>query len=74
MNQYHITQSEYGWELKKQGATRASKRAGSKAELLKLTAAFMEKRTGTVKIHKRDGTIEEERTYPRAADPVAREG
>lgn len=74
MNEYHITQTERGWELKKQGATRASKRAETKAELLKLTADFMETRVGTVKIHKMDGTIEEERTYPRSADPVASVG
>jgi hypothetical protein len=74
MNQYHVTQTENGWELKKQGATRASKRADTKAELLALTAAFMQNRTATVKIHKMDGTIEEERTYPRSADPRSSKG
>lgn len=30
---------------------------------------YMEDKSGSVKIHKLDGTIQEERTYPRKDDP-----
>lgn len=55
--------------MKKAGAERASKRAATKYELVSALADFFEDKTASVKIHKADGTIEEERTYPRSADP-----
>ncbi|MFK3772988.1 DUF2188 domain-containing protein [Pseudomonas sp. NPDC089406] len=58
-----------GWELKKAGADRASKRAATKKALVSSLADFFDGKTASVKIHKADGTIEEERTYPRPADP-----
>ncbi|MCQ4297248.1 DUF2188 domain-containing protein [Pseudomonas stutzeri] len=74
MNNYHISATESGWELRKQGATRASKSAATKDEMLHVTAAFLEGRTASVKVHKKDGSIQEERTYPRSADPRRSEG
>ncbi|MCC8342851.1 DUF2188 domain-containing protein [Pseudomonas stutzeri] len=74
MDNYHISATDSGWELRKQGATRASKTAATKDEMLQITAAFLEGRTASVKIHKKDGTLQEERTYPRSADPRRREG
>ncbi|HCA64457.1 DUF2188 domain-containing protein [Stutzerimonas stutzeri] len=74
MDNYHISATDSGWELRKQGATRASKTAATKDEILQITAAFLEGRTASVKIHKKDGTIQEERTYPRSADPRRSEG
>ena len=71
MDNYHISATDSGWELRKQ-ATRASKTAATKAEMLQITAAFLEGRTASVKIHKKDGTLQEERTYPRSADPRER--
>lgn len=37
--------------------------------MLQVTATFLEGKTASVKIHKKDGTIQEERTYLRSADP-----
>lgn len=34
----------------------------------------MDGKTGSVKIHTSDGRIEEERTYPRSADPAQSKG
>ncbi len=42
--------------------------------MLQVTATFLEGKTASVKIHKKDGTIQEERTYPRSADPRRSEG
>jgi hypothetical protein len=42
--------------------------------MLQVTATFLEGKTASVKIHKKDGTIQEERTYPRSADPLESKG
>ena len=74
MDNYHVSKSDTGWELKKQGATRASKSASTKAEIIQLASDFLDGKTASLKIHKEDGIIQEERTYPRSADPVKSKG
>lgn len=74
MDNYHITKSDNGWELKKEGAARASKTATTKAEITKAATEFLDGETASLKIHKEDGTIQEERTYPRSADPSKSKG
>jgi uncharacterized FAD-dependent dehydrogenase len=74
MDNYHVSKSDNGWELKKQGAARASKSASTKAEIIQLASDFLDGKTASLKIHKEDGTIQEERTYPRSADPVKSKG
>lgn len=74
MENYHLSKSDNGWDLKKEGATRASQRAATKAEAIQLATVFLEGKTASLKIHKEDGTIQEERTYPRSADPAKSKG
>lgn len=74
MDDFHITPTENGWALKKQGAERASKTATTKAEIIKLASEFLDGKTASLKIHKEDGSIQEERTYPRSADPRKTKG
>lgn len=74
MDNYHLSPTDEGWELKKVGAERASKRAATKQELVSSLADFFNGKTASVKIHKADGSIEEERTYPRTADPRRSKG
>lgn len=74
MDNYHITKSDDHWSLVKQGAERPSKTAATKAEIIQLAAEFLEGKTASLKIHKEDGTVQEERTYPRAADPAKSKG
>ncbi|MFD2205781.1 DUF2188 domain-containing protein [Kiloniella antarctica] len=69
MDDYHITKDGKIWKLTKVGNDRASKTAGTKEEIIKETREYMKNRTGSVKIHKVDGKIQEERTYPRKNDP-----
>jgi hypothetical protein len=69
MENFHIAPTDNGWELKKEGATRASKTASTKDAIMDLAKAFLEGKTASLKIHKTDGAIQEERTYPRKADP-----
>lgn len=74
MDTYHIVADGNGWKLHAQGNSRALLSAPTKAELLQLLPGFMEKRTGSVKIHTANGQLEEERTYPRSADPRRSQG
>ncbi|MBD8755673.1 DUF2188 domain-containing protein [Pseudomonas coleopterorum] len=74
MENYHITTSTDGWQLRKQGAALASKTATTKSEIVKLATDFLAGKTASLKIHKEDGTIQEERTYPRSADPTKSKG
>lgn len=74
MENYHITKTADRWDLKKDGASQASKSAGTKAEIIALASDFLEGKTASLKIHKEDGTIQEERTYPRSADPAQSPG
>ncbi|HXR02234.1 MAG TPA: DUF2188 domain-containing protein, partial [Pseudomonas sp.] len=46
----------------------------TKSEILTLASEFLDGKTASLKIHKEDGTIQEERTYPRSADPRQTKG
>lgn len=77
LDKYHLNyDSDKGdWYLKKQGADRATKRFDTKEEATK--GGVLEKITNSnssVRIHKMDGTIQEERTYPGSKDPKGSKG
>lgn len=69
MDNYDITHKNDKWKFKKQGAERAIKTGETKEEMIDYMRDYMTDKVGSVKIHKKDGTIQEERTYPRKADP-----
>ena len=63
------------WELKRDGSGDVVKRFASKAAATK--GGVLERAVGgqgSVKIKKRNGKIQEERTYPRSADPRGSKG
>lgn len=74
MQNYHIKPHDGHWDLTKEGSDRASISKPTKAEVMAAMEDFMTDKTGSVKIHLADGQIEEERTYPRAADPRKSKG
>ncbi|HFL2867000.1 TPA: DUF2188 domain-containing protein [Pseudomonas aeruginosa] len=63
-----------GWKLHLQGDSRALLHASTKAQLLEQLPGYMEGRTVSVKIHTANGQFEDERTYPRSADPRISKG
>jgi hypothetical protein len=71
MDRYDLNHDGDSWKLQKQGGERASKvfEGMTKEEAVRATSDFMQGHPGSVRIHKMDGTYEEERTYPRSADP-----
>ena len=61
------------WELRREGSGDVIKRFKTKADAIKggvLERAV--KKLGSVRIRKRNGKIQEERTYPRSMDPRGR--
>jgi len=74
MDNYHITKDGDQWKLKKEGAERASKTADTKKEIINQTRDFMSDKIASVKIHKENGRIQEERTYQRINDPRSSKG
>ncbi|WP_429064677.1 DUF2188 domain-containing protein [Aeromonas bestiarum] len=74
MDNYHITKGAIKWEFKKEKSTEVILSDIKKDDLISAVSAYMQDKTGSVKIHKEDGTIQEERTYPRSADPSKTKG
>jgi hypothetical protein len=57
------------WKLTKEGNERPSKTADTKQEIIEKTRDYMSDKNGSVKIHKKNGPFQEERTYHRKDDP-----
>lgn len=72
---YHVTKTDDGWQGKLEGGKRASVKDETKSDVLKKTIELAKnKESSSVKIHKTDGKIQEERTYPKSTDPFPPEG
>ena len=69
MDNYHVTHKDGEWKLKKENAERSTKNFETKEQAVDYAKDFMKKNGGSLKIHKQDGTIQEERTYPKSDDP-----
>ncbi len=71
MENYHLIKDGENWKLKKENASRASKVfEGNKQDAIQQSAQFLRgNEGGSLKIHKTNGRIQEERTYPRKNDP-----
>jgi hypothetical protein len=75
MKNYHLTPSPTGeWKLAPEGTDHVLSVFDTKAEAVDKAVQYVSEKTGSLKIHKADGTIEEERTYPRSADPAKSPG
>ena len=74
LDPYHLTKHGDEWRLEKAGSDRALVKAPTKAEAVQKTRRYMKNREGSVRIHKVNGKIQEERTYPRGKDPRSSKG
>ena len=74
LDRYHLTKRKNEWRLEKAGSDRALVKAPTKAEAIQKTRHYMKTRKGSVRIHKVNRKIQEERTYPRGADPRSSKG
>ena len=75
MDNYHVVpDAQKGWVLHKEGDSTVLKAAELKDQILVVLPVYFSDKKASVKIHREDGTIEEERTYPRSADPRESKG
>ena len=74
LDKYHLTKKGDDWRLEKAGSNRAFVKAGTKAEAIEKSRHYVGDRGGSMRIHKVDGKIQEERTYPRSKDPKKTKG
>ncbi len=73
MKYFHLIPDDDRWKLTEQG-NGAVLYFDTKEDAVEGCAAYMREHPGSLKIHHADGTIGEERTYPRALDPVESAG
>lgn len=73
---YHVLgNGRNGWKSMLEQSGRASITGDNKQDVINRTIAMAKNHTKcSVIIHKLDGTIQEERTFPRSADPVYSKG
>jgi len=78
MINYHlVTNKQNGkrsWILIEENSDVALLRERTKKKAIKAMREFMKTHPGSVKIHKLNGEIQEERTYPKGNDPHITEG
>lgn len=74
MQNFHLSPDTNGWKLSSEGGELIVENFDTKEEAIEACSQFMGHRIGSLKIHRADGTFEEERTYPRAMDPVRSPG
>jgi hypothetical protein len=69
MDKYHLTKDEGLWKLRREGAERSALTFDNKQDAVADSAEFMREHGGSLRVHKLNGEFQEERTYPRSADP-----
>ena len=74
MKNYHLIPTPEGWEVSREKASSPLGIYHTKKQAMAACAALLNEREGSLKIHKKDGSIQEERTYPQAADPAVTAG
>lgn len=76
MKRIDVVKKPDGWAGQSGGRTVPNTKASTKAEAVKKVVAAARKSSQpvSVRIHKTDGKIQEERTYPRSADPRSSKG
>ena len=65
LQRYHLERKNDAWRLRKAGSNRALVKADTKGLAILEMQGYMETHEGSVRIHKANGRIQEERTYRR---------
>jgi hypothetical protein len=76
MKRIDVVKKRDGWAGETGGRTVPNTKAATKSETLKKVTAIARKgpQPVSVRIHKADGKFQQERTYPRSADPRRSKG
>jgi len=74
MESYHLVHKNDKWLLKKAKSKQLIKSFNTKDRAMEYSTKYMRRNHGSLKVHKLDGKIQEERTYPRSKDPRKSKG
>jgi hypothetical protein len=76
LRSFHLTKKGEKWRLERAGGDRALRSFERKEDALKggVLKNAVGRQGGSVKIHKENGRIQQERTYPRSRDPRGSKG
>lgn len=69
LQRYHLQKKNDQWRLRKAGSNRSLLKADTKENAILEMRGYMKTHEGSVRIHKANGQIQEERTYSRGKDP-----
>jgi hypothetical protein len=73
MKNYHLSPDGARWKLTREDDGTVLF-FDNKEDAVAGCAEYMGEHAGSLKIHRADGSFEEERTYPRSADPLKTKG
>ena len=71
LTHYHLTHRNEEWRLEKEGNDRATLKAPTKKEAIEKTRAKVKGTGASVTVHRMDGSVQEEWTYPPRDEPKA---
>jgi hypothetical protein len=72
---FNVTKSAKGWEGHREGKERPVAKGVTKKEVVsEMIRVAKHHMPSSLRIHKVDGRVQEERTYPRSSDPVRYKG
>ena len=72
---FYVAKTEKGWAGHRDGKSHAIVKGATKKEVVaEMIHVAKKHQPSSLKIHKTDGKIQEERTYPRSSDPVKYKG
>ncbi len=74
MEQYHLVYFQQAWQFKKALVSEPIASFDLKETALDYAVDYMRQHGGSLMIHRKDGQFQEERTYPRSADPPESKG
>ncbi|MEY2563609.1 MAG: hypothetical protein QOH88_1802 [Verrucomicrobiota bacterium] len=74
LDKYDLSHEDDQWKLKQRGAERAIRSFDTKDDAKKFSTDYVERHSGSLVSRKKDDKIQEERTYPRSADPKRSRG
>ena len=70
MNNHHLRMRGGNWVLVKEGSEPAIKSFWTKREGVTYSLSYIERHGGTLAIHRLDGSLQEEFTYPVGGEPI----
>lgn len=68
LDAYQVMKKDEKWKFQKANADRSIRNFDTKGDALNYAKDYLDKRSGELVIHKEDGSVQEERTYPKNED------